>query len=66
MAQALAQVLGAPPTFAEQLGLEPSDNALTFPMAMKIAARLDRPVALPRPVVLAGDEAGKTKFPDLP
>ena len=66
MAQALAEVLGAPPTFAEQLGLEPSDTAITFPTAMKIAARLDSPVALPRPVVLAGDEAGKTKFQDLP
>ena len=62
---ALANALGAPLTFAEQLGLEPTSDVITFTVACKIVARMDPPNSMSRPLVL-GSAPGKTKFIDLP
>ena len=62
---ALANALGAPLTFAEQLGLEPTSDVITFTVACKIVARMDPPNSMSRPLVL-GCAPGKTKFIDLP
>ena len=64
---ALPQIVGAPPTFAEQLGLDPSE-AITFTTAARLAPRLAPPTQLSHAIVasLDWDKAGVTKLVDLP
>ena len=63
--EALAEAIGAPLSFAEQLGLDPTENAVTFSMSCKIAARLEQPQPMERPIVVDADP-GQTKFAALP